>query len=159
MKFNRIDILIGVALVIIFIYPCLFLTDLKRNPVLFVSLFAGITLASFFIKQNTISTTLFYILSGVMLFVDYVFLICWIIGIIDPNKGTVLFSDKREHVMDMTWIWGVVLGLLLTPLTLAMYNKSKRRNRKLEIAVTAIFFIVTAIIWLYKYQDKVYVGL
>lgn len=144
MKFNRTDILILLAFIGLLIYPIIILTALHINIVLYILIFCVVTLTTFAINR-TLSTILFYILLGLLLYIDYFFLILLIIGIFEPNRGVV-----TEHpVMDLTWIWGIPVGIVLTSLSIWIYHKINKRNKAIEIGVTSIFLIAALIRWIY----------
>jgi hypothetical protein len=151
MNFKKSDILIGVLFICIIIGTAIMQTGLKEKPQWGMLLFALITLVFFFAKQNSIATILFYILFGTMLFINYFMLTNWSIGIINPDRGYVIVDGIKRRVMDMTWIWAVLVGFFLAPLSLFFYHKIKKRNRQLEISMTVLFLLVTAFIYI-KYE-------
>ncbi|SEL31370.1 hypothetical protein SAMN04488505_10213 [Chitinophaga rupis] len=138
MRNNISNILLGLGFAGLLIGSAYIQTDLKNKPQIFMLLFGALTLISFFTKYETVSTTLLYLLLGALLFMDYCFFTIWIDGIISIHP-------------DWTGIYGMLTGLILSPLTILFYHKIKRRNRKMEVAVITIFMFVTAIIYV-KYE-------
>ena len=53
--------------------------------------------------------------------------------------------EKRHGVMDFSWIWGVLTGIILSPLTVLFYYKMKKRVKWLEVSFTIIFLLVILI--------------
>ena len=123
-------------------------THLKNNPQLFMLIFGALTLTSFITKQKIITTWLFYILIGTMLYINYFMLTNFIIDLINSDRGWVEFEGERHRVMDTSWIWGVFLGFILTPLTIILYHRKKVRNRSIEITVTSLFLVITTAIYI-----------
>ena len=76
-------------------------------------------------------------------------------NIINPEDGWITDSNgEKQRVMQMNWIWGVFLGLLLSPILVTLYQRRIKRNTSLEIAFTTVFILVTAIIYIKKYVFK-----
>lgn len=70
-------------------------------------------------------------------------------NIIDPEDGWITDSNgEKQRVMQMNGIWGVFLGLLLSPILVTLYQRRIKRNTSLEIAFTTVFIIVTAVIYM-----------
>jgi hypothetical protein len=84
-----------------------------------------------------------------MLYINIFILTNQIVNIISPDHGYVVDSNwERHRVMQMNWIWGFLAGIVLAPLTIILYHKKIQRNKALEISFTAIFTILTAIIYI-----------
>ena len=69
----------------------------KENPQIVMLILGGLTLLSFILKQNTISTILFFILLGVMLFIFYFALTNWILDLLNPDRGVVVIDGKTTR--------------------------------------------------------------
>ena len=124
-------------------------TELKSTPQLFMLLFGLLTLGSLVAKQPFKTSILFYILLEVMLFISIFILTSLIVNTIMPDDGWVV-DDKGERyrVMEMNWMWGVLAGLVISPAVVFLYHRKIQRNKVLEISLTAIFIISTAIIYI-----------
>ena len=145
---RKSNIIIGLLFAGLLIGTGIMQTHLKSKPQILMLIFGALTLASFIIKQKMISTWLFYILIGTMLYINYFMLTNLIIDLLNPDRGWVEFEGERHRVMDMSWIWGVILGFLLSPLTIILYHKSKVRNRSIEIGITTLFLVITIVIYI-----------
>ena len=141
-------ILTGLVFVGLLIIFCSLLTHLKKAPQVFILAFSILTLISFYPGRNSISTILFTLLLGTMIFVAYCALTNLVLDIVDPNRGWIEFEGQRRRVMDMSWIWGILVSGILTPLTLFIYHKYNFRNRIAEITLTSLFIISTTIIFI-----------
>ncbi len=139
---------IGLLFAVLLVGTGIMQTHLKNNPQLFMLIFGGLTLTSFITKQKIITTWLFYILIGTMLYINYFMLTNLIIDLINPDRGWVEFEGDRHRVMDRSWIWSVILGIILTPLTIILYHRKKVRNRSIEIALTSLFLVITTAIYI-----------
>jgi len=106
--------------------------QLKNKPQVFMLLLGVLTLISFFTKYKTISTILLYMLLATLLYMTYFSLTYLVITGSDDWLG----------------IYGIMTGLILSPLTILLYHKMKRRNKKMEVAVTAIFVFVTTLVYI-----------
>lgn len=120
---------------------------IKSNPRIIMLAFGVLTLIFLLGKQKFIASILFYILAGTMIFITCFLLTDWLIGIINPDRGWAVSGAERHRTMDMSWIWSMLISLVFTPLTLHFYHKKKNNNRAMEIAVTVVFIIITAIIY------------
>lgn len=147
MKVKKTDIITCLVFAIFLVETGFIIDSLKEGAQLFTILFGGLTFTTLIIKRNTLSTILFYILLGTILLINYGLLTNLIIGVIDPNRGTVMVDGVKRHVMDMTWILGILLGLVFAPITITIYHKKLRSDRVIEIVFTAVFIIVTALIY------------
>ena len=149
MKEKNINIIVGVAFAILLVGTGITQTHLKNMPQIFMLLFGVFTLFSFVIKQKLISTILFYSIIGTMLYINFFILTNFVIDLINLNRGWVEFEGNRYKVMDMTWIWGAIIGFVFSPITLILYHRIKR-SRVMEIGVSIVFLVITAIILLIK---------
>jgi hypothetical protein len=149
MSYKPTDILIGLLFAGLLLGTGFMQTDLKNEPQIFMLLFGLLTLGSLFAKQPFKTSIPFYILLGTMLYINIFILTNFIIDTISPGDGWVVdTTGVRHRVMQMNWIWGVLTGLVLSPLTIVLYHKKIKRNRVLEISLTTIFIILTAIIYI-----------
>ncbi len=152
MRYKISDILIGLIFAGLIIGTGLMQPDLKSKPQVYMLLFGLLTLGSLFSKQPFQTSIPFYILLGIMLYINFFMLTNFIVDTISPDDGWVVDNNGERHrVMQMNWIWGVLAGLVLSPLTIFLYHKKKQRNKVLEISFTIIFIILTAIIY-FKYE-------
>jgi len=149
MNLKLSDILIGILFVGLIIGTGFMLTQLKREPQIYMLLFGLLTLGTLLAKQTFITSIPFYILLGVMLYVNIFILTSLTVNIISPDNDWVVDTNGERHkVMQMNWIWGVLTGLSLSLLTILLYHKKVKRNKILEISLTTIFIILTAIVYI-----------
>lgn len=143
------DILTGLLFAGLTIGTAYMQTQLKSTPQIYMLLFGLLTLVSLIAKPPFKTSIPFYILLGTMLFVNFLILTNFIINTISPDDGWVVDNKgERRRVMQMNWIWGVLLGLILAPLSIVLYHRRMRRNKVLEISLTTAFIIFTAIIYI-----------
>lgn len=145
---RKTNIIIGLIFSGLLVGTAIMQTHLKNKPQIFMLIFGVLTLMSFAIKQKIISTVLFYMLIGTMLYINYFILANLVIDLINPNRSWVEFEGKRYPRMDRSWIWGVVLGFILSPLTIKLYHSKKVRYRLMEIGVTTFFLVITTVIYI-----------
>lgn len=149
MNYKLSDILIRLLFAGLIIGTGFMQTKLKNEPQIYMLLFGLLTLGSLFAKQPFKTSIPFYILLGTMLYINIFILTNQIVNIISPDDGWVVDTNGERHrVMQMNWIWGVLAGLVLSPLTIILYHKKIRRNKVLEISLTTIFIILTTIIYI-----------
>ena len=145
MKLKFLDILIGLTFIFLIIGAAIMQTGLKNEPQIEMILFGFITLASLFIKQPNNTSILLYILLAMLIYINTFIVTNFIVNIINPDDGWFVDNTGRHRVMSLNWIWGVVAGIIISPLMVIIYHKFVKRNRLLEILLT-IFFIITTII-------------
>jgi hypothetical protein len=149
MNYKLSDILIGLVFTGLIIGTGFMQTQLKNEPQIYMLLFGLLTLGSLFAKQTFKTSIPFYLLLGTMLYINIFILTNQIVNIISPDHGYVVDSNwERHRVMQMNWIWAVLTGLVLSPLTIILYHKKIQRNKALEISFTTAFIISTAIIYI-----------
>lgn len=152
MNFKFSDILIGLVFSGLIVGTGFMQTDLKNKPQVYMLLFGLLTLGSLFAKQPLKTSIPFYILLGTMLYINIFILTNLVVNATSPDDGWVLDSNgTRRRVMQMNWIWAVLAGLVLSPLTIILYHKKTQRNKALEILFTTVFIILSAIIYI-KYE-------
>lgn len=152
MKYKLSDIIVGLLLVGLIIGTGFFQTQLKNQSQFFLLLLGLLTLGSLFAKRPFQTSILFYILLGIIFYINIFSLSNHIIDIINPNDGWVIDSSgEKQRVMQMNWKWANLLGLVLTPLLMVLYHKIIGKNKVLEISLTTIFIILTFIIYI-KYE-------
>lgn len=152
MKYKLSDILTGLIFAGLITETGFMQTQFKKEPQIYMLLFGLLTLGSLFTKQSFKASIPFYILLGTMIYINIFILTNLIINIISPDDGYIVDSDgEKRRVMQLSWMWGVLAGLILSPLTIVLYHKKVRKNKMLEISLTTIFIILTAIIYI-KYE-------
>ncbi len=149
MNYKFSDILIGLLFAGLIIGTGFMQAGLKNEPQVLMFLFGLLTLKSLFAKHSFKTSVPFYILLGSMLYINIFILTNLIVGTINPDDGWFVDNNGvRYRVMSMNWIWGVVAGIVLSPLTIILYHKKVKRNKILEISITIIFIVLTAIIYI-----------
>jgi len=152
MNYKFSDILIGLLFAGLIIGTGFMQIQLKNMPQIYMLLFGLLTLGSLFAKQTFKTSIPFYILLGTMLYINIFILTNLIVNAISPDDGWFVGTNGERHrVMQMNWIWGVLAGIFLSPLTIFMYHKKIQRNKILEISLTTIFIVLTSIIYI-KYE-------
>lgn len=124
-------------------------TELKSTAQIFMLLFGLLTLGSLVAKQPFNTSIPFYILLGIMLFISIFVLTNLIVNAVLPDDGWVVDNKgERYRVMSMNWMWGVLAGLVISPVVVFLYHRKIQRNKILEISLTTVFIISTAIIYI-----------
>lgn len=137
-------IFLGLILAKVFIRP-----EIKSDAELFLLFLSLITLLSLLFRQPYTTSIVFYILLGIILFENIFFVVDMFVNTFTPDSGEVIESNGTRHrVMQMNWVWGVLCSLSLTPLIIFFYYKKKQQYKLLEIGLTVIFIIETAINYL-----------
>lgn len=145
------DILLIILFLAMLVGTGMMQTHLKEKPQLGMMFLGAFTLVAFILKTKTVSTGLFYLLIGMLLFVNYFMITDWIIHFVNPNRNWVVVNGIKHPTMDFSWIWGVIAGLILSPVTIVLYHKNNRRNQFIEIATTVLFLMVTISIY-FRYE-------
>jgi len=126
-------------------------TKLRDDPQVYMLLFGLLTLVSLFAKRTFLTSIPFYILLGVMLYMNIFMQTYQISNMINPNDGWIVDSSgERQRVMQLNWVWCILAGLILSPLIVILYHKKAERNKVLEITFIGVFVLVSAIIYLIK---------
>lgn len=124
-------------------------TDLKAIPQLVMILLGIITVLAFIYKPAAPNTTLlFYLITSIMLYSAIFSVSENIIDLLYPDRGWILHEGEKKRVMDMSWVWSVAAGLILSPLSLVLYHRSKLRNPRLEKGVSVLFLAMTLVIYI-----------
>ena len=151
MSYKISDILIGLVFAGLLIGTAFMQTDLKHEPQVFMLLFGLLTLGSLFVKKPFKTSIPFYVLLGTMFYINVFILTNLVVDTIHPDDGWIVANNGERHrIMQMNW-WGVLAGLVLSPLTIVLYHKKINRNRALEISLTTVFIVLTAIVYV-KYE-------
>lgn len=123
-------------------------SDLKEMPQLVMISFGVVTLVSFiFIPGSIFTTLLFYTITGFMLYSAFFGLSEQVKDILYPDIGWIEHKGEKKQVMDMSWVWSVAAGFVLSLLTLILYHRLKLRNQKLEFGVISLFLAMTVVIY------------
>ena len=110
--------------------------------------FGLVTLASLIARKHFKTPVLFYLFLGAMVFINVFMLTTHLANVINPDIGWIVDSNGvRQRVMNMTWIWGVLSGLILAPLAVLGYHKFVKRKPVMEISITVLFLLVTTVIY------------
>jgi len=152
MNYKLSDLFVGLIFAGLIIGTGFMQTQLKNEPQIYMLLFGFLTLGCLFAKQPFKTSIPFFILLGSMLYINIFILTTLIVNTFSPDDGWFIDGNGERHrVMQMNWIWGVLFGLIFSPLTIILYHKKIHRNKVLEIILTTIFIVVTAIIYI-KYE-------
>lgn len=123
-------------------------TSLKTTPLLAMLAFSAFTLFSFFSKQLNMALPLFLVLLSGMLFINFMLLTDGVMGVLYPDKGWVEVDGEKQSVMDMSWIAGLIVSVVLTPITVWLYHYKSNRNIALEMICTLMFVFMTLAVFL-----------
>lgn len=122
-------------------------TQLKILPQIQMLILSLFTLLAFFSKNQTLPTILFYTLLTIMLYINYFMLTTWLIDMIYPDRGWVDIDGEKRKIMDMSWLWSVLVGFVFSVITLYVYHTANVRNRALEILMATIFILIAVLIF------------
>lgn len=121
-------------------------TKLKSSPQVFMIILGGITLLCFAQKNKNISTALFYSLVGILLSFVFSMTTVWVLNLIFSESNVIEIEGEKRYVSNMFWLWGISVTIILTPLVLFNYHKSRYRNRRVEVLFLILFVISTTFI-------------
>ena len=148
MPFKFSDIVIGILFIGLIIGTAMMQGHLKNGPQIIMLVFGLMTLASLFARKHFKTPVLFYLLIGAMVFTNVFMLTTNLANVMNPDSGWIIDSNGvRQRVMNMTWIWGVLSGLILTPFAIFAYHKFIEPKPVLEISITLVFLVVTTVIY------------
>ena len=148
MTFKLSDIVIGLLFVGLVIGTAMMQGHLKSGPQLLMLVFALIVLASLLAGKHFKTPVLFYLFIGAMVFTNVFMLTTHLANVINPDIGWIVDSNGvRQRVMNMTWIWGVLSGLILAPLAILAYHKFIKRQPILEISTVVLFLVLTTMVY------------
>lgn len=139
MKDKTKDLLIGSILLGILTGSTFWFQDIKERAQIILLVLCLITLLTQIVKKPFNTSIFFYFLLGILIFTNLFFLSNIIIGKINPNDGWSADSfGVRQKVMSINWIWGILSGIIITPILITNYNKRVHRNKIIEISFTVI---------------------
>lgn len=142
------DLLSGIVFLLLVLVTASEQTEVKEEPQIFMLLLGAGTLLFLLIGLKPASTILFYILLGVLLYVNYYLLTVWILDTIDPEPKWIEVDGERHHVIKTGEIFfALVAPFFFSMFTVVLYHKKMRRNHTLEVAMTALFLLVTAVVY------------
>jgi len=72
----------------------------------------------------------------------------FIVDAISSKKEWVEINGVMRRQMNMDWIWGVLVGIVLSPLMLIVYNKARPKHRIMEVVTTTMFLVITTVVYL-----------
>lgn len=136
---KKIDFITAMLFSLMSIGTAISAAQLKTTPQIFLLILSFVTLISFFSQNQALPTSLFYTLVLIMLYSNFFMLAAWLVDSIYPDRGWVEVHGKKHRIMDMSWVWCVLCGLVFSPISLLVYHKAIMRNRAVEIIVTTIF--------------------
>jgi len=120
--------------------------NLKPEPLLLMILFGMLALVSQVIKHKLKTSIPFYSLLGLMAFIS----IYLLSNLIIENFVLTNINEDSHPLMQSYWMWGVITGIILAPLTVFLYFKKAARNVVLEISLTSFFIAITTLIYISK---------
>ncbi|HTO16755.1 MAG TPA: hypothetical protein VLZ83_13380 [Edaphocola sp.] len=152
MHYKLSDLLIGLLFIGLIIGTGFMQTQLKSDIQIYMLLFGLMTLGSLLAQTHIKTSIPFYILLGTMLYVSIFIMTNIILNLLSSNDVLLVDNNGARHLLiQRNAIWGVFAGIMLSPLIVFLYHKKIKRNKVLEISLTTIFIIITAIIYI-KYQ-------
>jgi len=128
---NLKDIGIGIIFTILLIGMGYTQIGLKENPQKIMIGFGGILLILKIFKEEDFSTIMFYILIGILLYDVILMGIGYFVHNLNPDAGWIEIDGEKRRVMNMNSIWGVLGGIILSPIIVRKYHKSVNRNKPL----------------------------
>lgn len=123
------------------------LSGLKKEAQLALLILGILTLGSLLIKKPFAGRNIpFYILLGMMVCLVIYIITNSIVNLINPDDGWITLGKEKKKVMSVNWIWGILFGVILSPIVVLYYHKRVNRIFLLEISLTGIFVFITSII-------------
>jgi len=122
-------------------------TNLKSQPQIYLMVLGIVVLVSLFTKKFFKIPIPFYILLGIMLYVNIFMVTNFIADLLNPNDGWMEHQGEKRRVMGMNWVWGIFTGFILSWMMVLFYHKKIQKNKVLEIVFVAVFILTTFIIY------------
>ena len=124
------------------------LSNLKTDVLVIMLVLGFLALSSILVKSFTTSI-IFYLFLAMMIFINVIFIKNVVID--NPNTFDIwsIYTDT-EKISDIpnNIVWGVLIGLVLSPVLVFFYHKKIHRNQYLEVAFTVIFIVVTLLLFI-----------
>ena len=124
------------------------LSNLKTDVLVIMLVLGFLALSSILVKSFTTSI-IFYLFLAMMIFINVIFIKNVVID--NPNTFDIwsIYTDT-EKISDIpnNIVWGVLIGLVLSPILVFFYHKKIHRNQYLEVAFTVIFIVVTILLFI-----------
>ena len=149
-EFSRTDYIMFAIFLSMLIPTAMMQTMVKHNPQIFMIGIGIISILTFLGKQHKAFTVTLYIILGLVIYIGIFQITNWIIDIVSPDRGWYIDPEtgQRHMMQDPSFLLGVFIGIILTPILIWLYHKNAKRNRKLEIACVSIFTVMTVLIYL-----------
>ena len=123
-------------------------TQMKSMPQLVMM---GLGLATYLslVKFEKTGRILFFVLFGTALTAAGFILTNLLLDLVIPERGYAIdhTTGEKHGVMDFSVFLGVPVGIGLALLTLWLYKKNIKQNKKMETACTLLYTLATAIIY------------
>lgn len=149
-KISISTITLEIFFIILLIFAVLF-QPLLKHKVQLEFLIAGITiLISLFSKPPLKTSIPFYIFLGYLVYITCFTAIPFFANIINPEERWMERNGERYRTMQMNWIWGVLAGLIVAPVSVYFYSKKRAKNKILEVGLTACYIICAFVIYIMK---------
>jgi len=127
-----------------------FQLSLKFRGVIEMMIGVGIAGVAYLIKKESLITLFFYLFSGLLLLVNYFTLLVRSIELFYPDRAVVWVDGIKHQVMDVSWMYALVISLGLSILTLLLYHKRLKLSPDMEKICTYVFILVVGVVSLYK---------
>lgn len=146
------NLLVGTVFLILVIVTAMEqMTGVKEDPQRWMLLLGVLTLLSLLTGLKPVSTVLFYLLLGLLLYVNYYLLIVWMLDAVDPEPKWIEVDGERHYLIKTGQIFfALVAPFFFSVMTVSLYHKKMRRNKALEVAMAALFLLATVGVY-FKY--------
>lgn len=146
---KKYDILISSVLACLLVFSGIMQMYLKTEPQVVMLVFGVTTLIILFLDQKRLANGMFIALFGVLLAALYFILMVALAGSMsDPHIDEL--GRKRPTMPMVEFFLGLLGALILTPLTISAFFKTRWDHRNIKIAASALFCAITAVIFIVR---------
>lgn len=148
MKYTLADILIALGFMLLIIGSNMIQSGLKNDIQLYLILFGLVSLASLF-SNGAFKTKLpFYILLGIMLYVNIFMLTNYVVNKLQADNAWITDNNGQKHrIMQWQWLWGALSGIIISPLLVLFYHTKIKSNKIIERAYIIMFISASILIY------------
>ncbi|MEO0687006.1 MAG: hypothetical protein AAFY76_18660, partial [Cyanobacteria bacterium J06649_11] len=146
-RLNQNTIIVSLLFVILLLGMGITQMNLKEAPQQVLIGFGAILLFLKILQERRVSTIMLYLLMSIMTYVSISILAGYLTSVLHPDAGWIEVNGERRRVMNMNWIFGSVLGLILSPVLVWKYSKTVIRNSVLELSFVTVFVVLSTLIY------------
>ncbi len=123
-------------------------TGIKAKPQIYFIVFSAVTTLALFTNRERGSRVLYLILISLLYYVAFFTVSMLIIDLIAPDRATTYLEDgSMVKLMDFSFIYAVMVGLVLSLITILVYLRNRKKTGLIDYEkyVALSVFVTTSV--------------